>query len=203
MFTGIIEEVGRIVAIERHHAGARLTVGCELVLSDISLGASVAVNGVCLTAVGIGEDWFAADLAPETLDRSNLGDLEAGSLVNLERPMRLDARLSGHIVQGHVDATGVLESFVEVGDGNWELKVRVPEALQKFLVYKGSICLDGISLTVADVAGDQVRVAVIPHTVKVTNLGAAKPGARINVECDILAKHVDKLLARMTNVTPD
>ena len=195
MFTGIIEELGKVEA-----AGTRLSIGCSRVLADLTMGASVAVNGVCLTAVDIRPDGFSADLAPETLERSNLGDLKPGDPVNLERPMTLQARLSGHIVQGHVDATGTLEALRELGDGNWELAVQVPSDLDRFLVYKGSICIDGISLTIASVEDGRVRVAIIPHTYEATNLSGRKPGDRVNIECDVLAKHVDKLLQSMNLV---
>jgi len=164
------------------------------VLDDLTIGASIAVNGVCLTAVDIRPDGFSADLAPETLDRSNLGDLKIGDGVNLERPLTLAARLSGHIMQGHVDGTARLESLRELEDNNWELLVTVPPALDRYLVYKGSIAIDGISLTIADVTDRRVRVAIIPHTHHATNLSRRKPGDRLNIECDILAKHVEKLL---------
>jgi riboflavin synthase len=195
VFTGIIEESGKVEA-----AGTRLSIGCSRVLADLTMGASIAVNGVCLTAVDIRPDGFSADLAPETLERSNLGDLKQGDPVNLERPMTLQARLSGHIVQGHVDATGTLEALRELGDGNWELTVRVPRDLDRFLVYKGSICIDGISLTIASLEDGRVRVAIIPHTWEATNLSGRKPGDRVNIECDVLAKHVDKLLQGMNLV---
>jgi riboflavin synthase len=188
MFTGIIEEQG-LVEI----TGSRLEICCRQVLSDMSLGASIAVNGVCLTAIEIREDGFSADLARETLDRSNLGDLKPGDTVNLERPLSLSTRLSGHIVQGHVDATAVIEFLSET-----ELIVRVPPELDRFLVYKGSICIDGISLTIATVIDGLVRVAIIPHTYSATNLARRKPGDRVNIECDMIAKHVDKLLAKST-----
>jgi len=197
MFTGIIEEVGAVEAMDRHRTGARLLVKCARVLSDLTLGASIAVNGVCLTAVDIRTDGFSADLAPETLNRSNLGSLGPGDLVNLERPLSLETRLSGHIVQGHVDGTGVLEELRELGDSNWELAVRVSAELDKFLVYKGSIAIDGISLTIASIQNGQVRVAIIPHTLKATNLHNRKAGDRVNIECDLLAKHLEKLLASM------
>ncbi len=193
MFTGIVEELGTVLV-----AGSRLCIGCSLVMSDIVVGASIAVNGVCLTAVEVRPDGFSADLAPETLDRSNLGDLKAGDRVNLERPITLAARLSGHIMQGHVDGTAVLESFVALENGNWELLVRVPEVLDRYLVFKGSIAIDGISLTIADVNDRRVRVAIIPHTYEATNLATREPGDRLNIECDVLAKHVEKLLARIT-----
>jgi riboflavin synthase len=202
VFTGIVEEVGSVEAMERHAAGARFSVRARHVLSDLTLGASIAVNGVCLTAVDIRTDGFSTDLAPETLDRSNLGDLQMGDQVNLERPLMLQTRLSGHIVQGHVDGTGVIEALKELGDGNWELRVRAPAELDRFLVYKGSIAIDGISLTVADVENALIRVAIIPHTWEATNLAAKKPGDRVNIECDVLAKHVDKLLGRMSPTRP-
>jgi riboflavin synthase len=194
MFTGIIEELGTVQAFDQHDTGARLSISCSHVLSDLTLGASIAVNGVCLTAVDIRADGFAADLAPETLDRSNMGDLRAGSRVNLERPLSLQMRLSGHIVQGHVDATATLESLKELGDGNWQLVVRAPRELDRFLVYKGSIAIDGISLTIASVEESLIKVAIIPHTYQATNLAGRKPGERLNIECDVLAKHVEKLL---------
>jgi len=192
VFTGIIEELGTV------EAGDRFSIRCSVVLSDLTPGASVSVNGVCLTAVDIRTDGFSADLAPETLQRSNLGDLRPGDRVNLERPLMLQTRLSGHIVQGHVDGTGVLEALRELGDGNWELEVRVPRDLDRFLVYKGSIAIDGISLTIASVNDGLVRVAIIPHTYEVTNIGSRKVGDRVNIECDVLAKHVDKLLGHLS-----
>lgn len=183
MFTGIIEEVGYV------EPGARFSVRCGLVLSDLTRGASIAVNGVCLTAVEIRPDGFSADLAPETLRVTNLGDLKPGEPVNLERPVTMATRLSGHIVQGHVDGVGNLESFEDN-----VLKVQVPRELERYLVYKGSICIDGISLTIAGVRDGLVSVAIIPHTWEATNLRVRKPGDRLNIECDILARHVDKLM---------
>ncbi len=190
MFTGIVEELGEVAA-----CGSRLTVRCASVLEDLAEGASIAVNGVCLTAVDLRPDGFSADLAPETLRRSNLGDLRVGSRVNLERPVTPMARLSGHIVQGHVDGTGELAGLEPLGDGNWWLRVRVPPELDRYLVFKGSIAIDGISLTIAALEGDELSVAIIPHTYEHTTLAGYSPGARLNLECDILAKHVEKLLA--------
>ena len=190
MFTGIVEELGTVA-----EPGPRLVIRCSKVLEDIAQGASIAVNGVCLTAVEVGADSFAADLAPETLRRSNLGDLARGSRVNLERPVTPATRLSGHIVQGHVDATGELVSIEPLRDGNYWLQVRVPAALERYMVEKGSITLDGISLTIAAIGPGVVSVAIIPHTFAETTLGSAGPGARINIEADVLAKHVEKLLA--------
>jgi riboflavin synthase len=166
-------------------------------MEDMTLGASIAVNGVCLTAVELRPNGFTADLAPETLDRSNLGYLKAGDPVNLERPITLAARLSGHIMQGHVDGTGVLETLRPLDDGNYELLVHIPEALDRYLVYKGSIAIDGISLTIADITDRLLRVAIIPHTFEATTLSKRKAGDRLNIECDILAKHVEKLVAQV------
>ncbi|HWZ33929.1 MAG TPA: riboflavin synthase [Bryobacteraceae bacterium] len=191
MFTGIIEELGTVVA-----AGSRLRVRCTTVLEDLSEGASIAVNGVCLTALDRTRDSFAADLAPETLRRSNLGDLVAGSRVNLERPVTPATRLSGHIVQGHVDATGELISLDALGDQNYWLKVRVPAELDRYLVHKGSLSIDGISLTIAALdPGPVVSVTIIPHTYANTTLGSARLGARLNLEVDVIAKHIEKLMA--------
>ena len=197
MFTGIIEELGTVEAVEARAAGSRVKVRCATVLRDMTKGASIAVNGVCLTAVEVRPDSFAADLAPETLQRSNLGGLRAGSRVNLERPLSASGRLDGHIVQGHVDATGELISLDELGDDNWWLRVRVPAELDPFLVFKGSIAIDGISLTVAELKGDTLSAAIIPHTYRNTTLGGYRAGARVNLECDILAKHVEKLLRKL------
>jgi riboflavin synthase len=194
MFTGIIEELGAIQTVQSRAAGARLVVACSTVMGDLLEGASIAVNGVCLTAVDLAAGSFAADLAPETLRRSNLGDLRPGSRVNLERPLTPSSRLSGHIVQGHVDGTGEFLSLEPLGDDNWWLRVRVPAELDRFLVYKGSIAIDGISLTIAALESDVLSVTIIPHTHRNTTLGGYRPGARVNLECDVLAKHVEKLL---------
>src|ERR1700690_1854504 len=159
MFTGIIEEVGVVVV-----AGHRMRIQCRLVLEDIKEGASMAVNGVCLTAVDIQPDGFWCDLSPETLARTNLGTLRDGSLVNLERPAAVGDRLSGHIVQGHVDGTAEFGSLDALPDGNWWLKVRVPNELDRYMIQKGSITLDGVSLTIASLEDDVVGVAIIPYT---------------------------------------
>ncbi len=189
MFTGIIEELGTVVS-----AGTRLVIECHTVLSDASEGSSIAVNGVCLTALDLKPNSFAADLAPETLSRTNLGDLVPGARVNLERPVTPVTRLSGHIVQGHVDATGVLSALDQLADGNWWLKLQVPAGLDRYMVHKGSIAIDGISLTIAALDGATLGVAIIPHTYTHTTLSQAKPGTRLNIEVDVLSKHVEKLL---------
>ena len=197
MFTGIIEELGEV----RRVTESRLTMGARTVLSDLGAGASIAVNGVCLTAVDITGEGFTADLSPETLSRTNLGDLRAGSRVNLERPLLPTSRLSGHIVQGHVDGTGELLGLEALRDGNQWLSVRVPADLLRYLVFKGSIAIDGISLTIASLEGDRLGVALIPHTCQVTNLSGRRSGDRLNLECDIIAKHVEKLVQAM-NLEP-
>ena len=192
MFTGIIEELGTVVT-----AGSRLSVRCQTVMSDLAEGASVAVNGVCLTVLDLRPDGFSADLSPETLRRSNLGDLRAGSRVNLERPLLPTSRLSGHIVQGHVDGTGEFLGLDALGDENWWLRIRVPAELDAFLVFKGSIAIDGISLTIASLEADVLSVTIIPHTYRNTTLGGYRAGSRVNLECDVLAKHVEKLLRKV------
>jgi riboflavin synthase len=192
MFTGIIEELGTVEA-----AAPRLRVRCSTVMQDMTEGASIAVNGVCLTAVDLRPAGFAADVAPETLRRTNLGALRPGSTVNLERPMSPSGRLSGHIVQGHVDGTGEFLSLDPLGDDNWWLRIRVPGELDPYLVYKGSIAIDGISLTIASIESDILSVTIIPHTWRNTTLGGYKPGSKVNLECDILAKHVEKLLRKL------
>ncbi|HEX3747861.1 MAG TPA: riboflavin synthase [Bryobacteraceae bacterium] len=202
MFTGIIEEAGTVAALESRAAGARLKVRCARVMPGMAEGASVAVNGVCLTAVDLRPDSFSADLAPETLRRSNLGALRAGSRVNLERPLSPSGRLDGHIVQGHVDATGEFLALEALGDDNWWLRIRVPAEIDRYLVFKGSIAIDGISLTIAGLEADVLSVTVIPHTYRNTTLGGYRAGARVNLECDILAKHVEKLLAKLDLKAP-
>lgn len=193
MFTGIVEELGTVDSLN----GGRLVVRAQKVLSDLTPGASLAVNGVCLTAVDLQPQGFAADLSPETMSRTNLGDLRPGSRVNLERPLAPSGRLSGHIVQGHVDGTGELVRLEPLRDGNWWLLALIPADLSRYLVFKGSIAIDGISLTIASLEGDRLGVAIIPHTYRETNLCARRPGERVNIECDILAKHVERLLQAM------
>ena len=194
MFTGIIEELGVVEAVEARSGGARLSVSCHTVLEDAQPGASVSVNGVCLTVTVLRPRAFAADVTMETLRRSNLDSLRAGVEVNLERPLAAGARFGGHLVQGHVDGTGELISLDPAGGGDWWLEVCVPREVERYCVEKGSIAIDGISLTIASVAEDLIRVAVIPHTYANTNLRTRRAGDRLNLECDILAKYVERLL---------
>ena len=186
MFTGIVEESGRIVSRD----GARLRIGASKVLDDVAIGASIAVNGCCLTAVAFGDGWWDADVSDETFSRTSLGSLAPGDAVNLERPVRPVDRLGGHIVQGHVDAVG------EVVDPVPDLRVRVAPDLLRYVVEKGSITVDGVSLTVVDVLPDGFTVAVIPHTAEVTTLGTRRPGDPVNLEVDVMAKYAERLLAQ-------
>ena len=185
MFTGIVEELGTVVSRE----GPRLRIGAATVLEDIELGASIAVNGTCLTVVGWGDDWWEADVVEETYARTALGALEKGHRVNLERPVRLCDRLGGHLVQGHVDGVG------EIVTGPPDLRVRCDRSLLRYIVAKGSITIDGISLTVVTPTDDGFTVAVIPHTTAVTTLGHKGPGDQVNLEVDVTAKYVERLLA--------
>jgi riboflavin synthase len=194
VFTGIVEELGRVVSLESKSVGGRLTIQCSTVLVDASTGASIAVNGACVSAVELSATGFSADLAPETLKRTNLGDLTPASIVNLERPLRAGGRLDGHFVLGHVDGTAEIISLHLLGEGNWWLRTRVPQELTPYIVSKGSLAVDGISLTVAEIANDVVGFTIIPHTYANTTLHSYSPGSRVNLEVDILAKHLEKLL---------
>ncbi len=194
MFTGIVEELGRVLAMNLHQTGARLTVGCHSILTDAVAGSSIAVNGTCLTAVELSNSEFSADLAPETLHRTNLGFLTAGSAVNLERPLRTNARLDGHFVLGHVDGKAELLAMNELGNGHWWLRLRLPDELTRYVVEKGSLAVDGISLTVAEIDGSVAAFTIIPHTYENTTLHSYRPGAALNLEVDILAKHLEKLM---------
>lgn len=184
MFTGIVEELGTVVS----RRGPKLRLGATTVLEDVELGASIAVNGTCLTVVAWGDDWWEADVVEESYARTSLGALQPGDRVNLERPVRLEDRLGGHLVQGHVDAVGTIVQ------GAPDLRVTLPEDLLRYVVEKGSITIDGISLTVAGVHADGFSVAVIPHTAEVTTLGHKGPGDPVNLELDVIAKYVESLL---------
>lgn len=198
MFTGIVEELGSVLSLERRGDGARLRIACSTVLGDAFTGASISVNGVCLTAVDLRPDSFAADVAPETMARTNIGALQPGRKVNLERPMSPAGRLGGHIVQGHVDGTGEFLGLSAIGNDNWWLRIRVPEELDRYLVWKGSVAIDGISLTIASMENLVMGVTIIPHTFQKTTLGGYKPGERVNLETDVLAKYVEKLMRTRT-----
>jgi riboflavin synthase len=194
MFTGIVEERGRVRALLPNEGGARIEITASTVLGDAEIGASIAVNGCCLTVVELADGWWAADAVTETLVRTSLGALAAGDPVNLERPLRLSDRLGGHLVQGHVDGVGELVDRAPLPDGSTRMRFQLPAHLTRYIVEKGSITVDGISLTVAAVHDDGFDVAVIPHTLEVTNLGAKQPGDPVNLEVDVLAKYVERLL---------
>jgi riboflavin synthase len=195
MFTGIIEEVGRVTGIANERGNRRLTVSASQLVKELKKGDSIAVSGVCLTAVEITPKSFAADLAEETWNRTSFSRIKAGALVNLELPMRADGRFGGHIVQGHVDGTGKFLALDEIpGADNYWLRIEIPSELARYVIFKGSLSIEGISLTVAKVEGTQVTVAIIPHTTEMTNLKSLKPGDPVNLEVDLIAKYVEKML---------
>ncbi len=196
MFTGIIEEVGKVVAIDQRDENRRITISAEATPKELRTGDSVAVSGVCLTAVDITPTTFCADLAPETWARTSLSRIHKNALVNLELPMKADGRFGGHIVQGHVDGVGKLIELERIADSeNWWLHISIPPEIEKYTVLKGSITIEGISLTVAKLERDRCSIAIIPHTVEMTNLGSLKPGDPVNLEADLIAKYVEKMMA--------
>jgi riboflavin synthase len=196
MFTGIVEELGRVQTIAPNAEGARLEIAATQVLDDAEIGASIAVNGCCVTVVALGEGCFAVDAVSETLSRTDLGALQPGDRVNLERPVRLQDRLGGHLVQGHVDAVGTIRARTPEADGSEHIEFAASEPVMRYVVEKGSITVDGISLTVAALSAEGFEVAVIPHTLAVTTLGTKQAGATVNLEVDIVAKYVERLLGR-------
>jgi riboflavin synthase len=194
VFTGIIEELGSVRAIDRREGGARLEIAASTVLGDARAGDSIAVNGCCLTVVDLGDGWWAADAVIETLERTALGSLERNDPVNLERPLRLSDHLGGHLVQGHVDGVGYVAARSSLADGSTRFTFAGPPDALRYVVEKGSVAVDGISLTVAALGDDSFDVAVIPHTLAVTTLGHKDPGAAVNLEADLIAKYVERLL---------
>lgn len=193
MFTGIIEELGKIESLEKHADGARIKISARVVTKDSGEGDSIAVNGVCLTAINIRTDSFAADVSNETLKRSTLGKLNVGTKVNLERAVTPLTRLGGHIVQGHVDATGEFLQAVKEGDF-WTVRIGFPSEIARYLIYKGSIAVEGISLTIANLAENYFEIAIIPKTWELTNLSTLKSGDQVNLEVDMIAKYVERIL---------
>ena len=193
MFTGIIEELGQVQAFQKGASGARIKISASIVTKDSHEGDSIAVNGVCLTALDIKPDSFAADVSDETLRRSTLGDLKIGSKVNLERAASLSTRLGGHIVQGHVDVTGKFLSAEKSGDF-WTVRIGYPKEIGQYLVYKGSVSVEGISLTVANLTDGYFEIAVIPKTWTLTNLSTLKGGDAVNLEADVIAKYVERIM---------
>jgi len=194
MFTGLVEEVGIIRSVTPVGEGARVEIAATTVLDDVKMGASIAVNGCCLTVVEWGDDWWAADAVPETMERTNLGGLNAGDPVNLERPLAANGRYGGHVVQGHVDGTGEVVGIDELDDGSWRFTFSLPPELVNYVVEKGSIAIDGISLTVAAVTPTTFSIAIIPHTFAVTAMGRRAVGDTVNLEADVLAKYVERLV---------
>jgi riboflavin synthase len=195
VFTGIVEEVGRITRIERSGENRRITIAAKHTPKELGTGNSVAVSGVCLTALEIKPDSFCADLAPETWVRTSFSRIHEGALVNLELPMKADGRFGGHIVQGHVDGVGKLIAFERIQDSeNWWLHIELPEDVEKYTVFKGSLSIEGISLTVAKLEKERCTIAIIPHTVEMTNLHSLKPGDPVNLEADLIAKYVEKMM---------
>ena len=195
MFTGIIEEVGRVARIIQKGENRRITIEAGATPQELKTGNSVAVSGVCLTALDIKPNSFCADLAPETWVRTSFSRINEGALVNLELPMKADGRFGGHIVQGHVDGVGKLMAFDRIPDSeNWWLHIEVPAELDRYVVYKGSISIEGISLTVARIEDRRCTIAIIPHTVEMTNLNSLRPGDPVNLETDLIAKYVEKMM---------
>ena len=195
MFTGIIEELGRVRNVEMNGENARIVIEAHTVIEDTKHGDSIAVNGVCLTALDITPDSFAADVSRETLDRTTLGRLEPGAPVNLERAVTPATRLGGHIVQGHVDARGEFVSAIDLG-GSWTVRIKYPSEIARYLVFKGSVAVEGISLTIANLADDYFEIAIIPKTWEVTNFSHLRSGDAVNLEVDVIAKYVERILTR-------
>ncbi|MBZ5656395.1 MAG: riboflavin synthase [Acidobacteriia bacterium] len=200
MFTGIVEEVGKVAKIEQRGENRRITVEATNTPKALGTGQSVAVSGVCLTALDIKPRSFCADLAPETWERTSFSRIREGALVNLELPMKADGRFGGHIVQGHVDGVGRLIEFERILDSegrdseNWWLHIEIPSEVEKYTVFKGSICIEGISLTVAKLERNRCTIAIIPHTEELTNLNSLRPGDPVNLEADVIAKYVEKMI---------
>src|SRR5882762_10071056 len=202
MFTGIIEEIGRITSIQQRGEDRRLTIAAENAPRELKTGDSVAVSGVCLTALDIKPGSFCADLAPETWERTSLSRIHDGALVNLELPMKADGRFGGHIVQGHVDGIGKVIALERIADSeNWWLHIELPPEVEKYTVHKGSISIEGVSLTVAKLDDSRCTIAIIPHTVEQTNLNSLKRGDPVNLEADLIAKYVEKMIMMKSDAT--
>ena len=197
MFTGIVEEVGKVVKIQQRGENRRITIDAPNTPTELRTGDSVSVSGVCLTALDIKPTSFSADLAPETWERTSFSRIHEGALVNLELPMKADGRFGGHIVQGHVDGVGRLIELERIADSeNWWLHLEIPSEIERYTVFKGSITIEGVSLTVAKLEGNRCTIAIIPHTVEMTNLGTLEPGDPVNLEAVLIAKYVEKMLRR-------
>src|SRR5215470_2976381 len=195
MFTGLIEEVGTVVGVSISRKSRKLTVSSSELVKELKVGDSIAVSGVCLTAIRVSDTSFEADLTQETWNRTSFSRIKPGALLNLELPARANARLGGHIVQGHVDGTGKFLGLEPIpGAEDYWLRIAIPQALEKYVIEKGSLSVEGISLTVAKIEGSKVTIAVIPHTAKMTNLTSLKPADLVNLEADVIAKYVEKMI---------
>lgn len=198
MFTGIIEEIGIIQRVNAIPGGIKITIGCKKILDDLKIDDSVSVNGVCLTSIRVDNDSFDCEAVGETLNKTTINSLTVNGKVNLERAVRLADRLGGHLVQGHVNGVGIITKIVKLGD-NYLLALKIPNELKKYIVDEGSIAIDGISLTAAKIINDEVQISVIPHTWANTILSFKEPGYKVNIETDILAKYVEKILSEKSN----
>jgi len=193
MFTGIIEELGQIVSLDHHEKGAKIKISAQDIMLDVKEGDSIAVNGVCLTALEITRNSFVADVSQETLDRSTMSNLKKGSKVNLERAVKPTTRLGGHIVQGHVDSKGKFLQAIQEGDF-WTVRISYPKELGQYLIYKGSVSVEGISLTISKLTNEYFEIAIIPKTWELTNLSTLEIGDAVNLEADVIAKYVKRML---------
>lgn len=195
MFTGIVEELGTITGVAEQGGGRRLVIAAQVIMDDMAIGSSVAVNGCCLTVIDLGDGWWVTEAVPETLDRTTTGSLVVGSRVNLERPLAVGGRHGGHVVQGHVDGVARVISIDDLDDGSHRVGLALAAEQLRYVVEKGSVTVDGVSLTVAGLSAEGFEVAVIPHTWEITRFGLYEAGEEVNVEVDILAKYVERLLA--------
>lgn len=198
MFTGIVEEIGIVKSLEFKANGAKIVIGCQKVIEDVKIGDSIAIDGVCQTVIAFNSSEFSAEISDETLKVTTLGDLKSGNTVNLERALTLSSRLGGHIVSGHVDCMGKFTNIEKLSDF-YNLQFEIPEEQEKYVVYKGSITINGVSLTVANIVDNIVSVAIIPHTYNNTSLKDLKLGQDVNIETDILGKYVEKFLSAKDN----
>jgi riboflavin synthase len=202
MFTGLVEEKGKLINKIKTGEGLRLVLTAQKVFDDLEIGSSISVNGVCLTVVELKKDSFAVDTIEETLKKTNLGRLNINDNVNLERPLKADARLGGHFVLGHVDTTGIIESVSELSNSHF-ITISYPESFKKYLIYVGSVAIDGVSMTVAEVNNNSFSVGIIPHTWSETVFSDKKPGDSVNLEFDVLGKYVEKIMeGKAENIRP-
>lgn len=209
MFTGLVEELGKVKAINRGPKSVRLTLAARKVLSDVKLGDSIAVNGTCLTVVDFGDDWFTADVMPETVERTVIAKFKLGDIVNLERTLAIGDRFGGHIVSGHIDGVGIIRCL-QKDDNAVVIRIETGPEVMRYIIKKGSIAIDGISLTIVDYGDDWFTVSLIPHTASMTTLGIKSTGSLVNLETDVIGKYVEKMLGLATkepqktsNITAD